>query len=94
MLKRLLFLPLWSQKFKTISFFIQNDSNNHCLHRISYVLCFLFTQCLLKHGATRSVACLLLTLSKLLGSCNKQEEEIDVKIQFSIKIVLVLTWLI
>ena len=81
-------------KNKTISFFIQNDSNNHCLHRISYVLCFLFTQCLLKHGATRSVACLLLTLSKLLGSCNKQEEEIDVKTQFSIKIVLVLTWLI
>ena len=33
-------------KNKTISFFIQNDSNNHCLHRISCTLCLLFTQCL------------------------------------------------
>ena len=36
----------------------------------------------------------LLTLNKLLGSCNKQEKEIDVKIHFSLKIALVLTWLI
>ena len=37
----------------------------------------------------RSVAYSLLTLNKLLGSCNKQEKEIDVKRYFSLKIVLV-----
>ena len=41
MLKRLLFLPFWRQKFKIMTFFIQNDSNNVCLHRISaYYVCF------------------------------------------------------
>ena len=68
-----------------------------CIEFHAHYVCFshsVFFKKELKHGATRSVAYSLLTLNKLLGSCNKQEKEIDVKIHFSLKIVLVLTWLI
>ena len=43
----------------------------------------------LKHGATTDLAYSLLTLNKFLGSCNKQEKEIDVKTHFNLKTVLV-----
>ena len=81
MLETLLPLPLWNQLLKIMTFFIQNGSNNNCLHRISCISCFFFAQCLLSSQLNmelhRSVVYSLLTLNKLLGSFYKQEKEID-----------------
>ena len=53
-----------------MTLFIQSDSKRVC----AWTFLWLFIEC---HGAIKVCVLFSSTLNKLLGSCNKQEKEID-----------------